>query len=327
MRPEVVFDHKGRRLPADPAALARILRCPPVPEAISYAIRRHGFILVRPVRNSLVLELEPSAVSILAAWATFFEVMERAPKRVVLAYPGNGGHRRYEIVSSDFAALRRIEELALAAGGLDLGHPRAGLSQSEGIPLAAHCVRAPSSKSGRVVSFRGRDGLAVRVRGDDRSQRSCRPVDAMSPLDDWMGRVLGIWRSARVGTRLPSSASLASLDLAGIVCGRAHLVDTSETNNPLGYWFRAWGPINSYKSGNDCLSLDAMPPGLMRENAIEDYQQAVAQGTPNYSVIRLRESSTEYSYSRLILPFAGMGQCVNRLLVLINERDLALEFP
>ena len=183
MRPEVVFDHKGRRLPADPAALARILRCPPVPEAISYAIRRHGFILVRPVRNSLVLELEPSAVSILAAWATFFEVMERAPKRVVLAYPGNGGHRRYEIVSSDFAALRRIEELALAAGGLDLGHPRAGLSQSEGIPLAAHCVRAPSSKSGRVVSFRGRDGLAVRVRGDDRSQRSCRQVDAMSPLD------------------------------------------------------------------------------------------------------------------------------------------------
>ena len=70
-----------------------------------------------------------------------------------------------------------------------------------------------------------------------------------------------------------------------------------------------------------------MPPELMRENAIEDYQQAVAQGTPNYSVIRLRESSTEYSYSRLILPFAGMGQCVNRLLVLINERDLALEFP
>jgi hypothetical protein len=141
-----------------------------------------------------------------------------------------------------------------------------------------------------------------------------------------MASVLGIWRLAHMGARIPSSESLALLDLAGITCGRAHLVDTSQAD-PTGYWFRMWGPVNSYEHGNDYLTLGAMPPGLMRENAIEDYQEAVARRLPNYSVIRVREKSIEYSYSRLILPFAGERQRVDRLLVLINERDLALELP
>ena len=220
--------------------------------------------------------------------------MERAPKRVVLAYPGNGGHRRYEIVSSDFAALRRIEELALAAGGLDLGHPRAGLSQSEGIPLAAHCVRAPSSKSGRVVSFRGRDARCRWERGRLPLPAQRSPVDALPPLNVAEGSRIGHRQFARV-------AHARTLDSGAPPC--CPLIRRGSYVAVLTWWtparriirwdigFARGGPSTPINPASP-PSLDAMPPGLMRENAIEDYEKAVAQGTPNYSVIRLRESST-----------------------------------
>jgi hypothetical protein len=326
MNPEIIFDDRGRRWRADSAVLARILRYPRITDVIDYAVRRCGFILVQCTRNSLILAFEPSVVSPAAACAAFYEVMERAPKRVVFAYPSTGGCSRYEVLPSDFEALRRLEKLTPFVGEGEADSPGDGLSESVALPFAARCSRTPMPNSRKIMGFRGRDGLTVRIMGDDTSQRVYRPVDPISPLDDWMGRVLGIWRVSRVGTRLPASASLASLAVVGVVCGRAHLVDTSDTD-PMGYWFRVWGPINSYKSGDDGLSLGAMYPGLMREGALEDYQEAVAARAPSYTMIKVRESAIDYSYSRLILPLKGAGDRVDHLLVLINERDLTLEHP
>ena len=65
-----------------------------------------------------------------------------------------------------------------------------------------------------------------------------------------------------------------------------------------------------------------MPAGLMRDDAIEEYQQAVAAGTPSYHLISLVEKRLSYSYARLLLPLAQDGRRVDRLIVLINERPL-----
>jgi hypothetical protein len=65
-----------------------------------------------------------------------------------------------------------------------------------------------------------------------------------------------------------------------------------------------------------------MPAGLMRDEAIQDYRQVVATGTPGYHLINLVEKNISYSYARLLLPLAQDGRGVDRLIVLISERRL-----
>ena len=65
-----------------------------------------------------------------------------------------------------------------------------------------------------------------------------------------------------------------------------------------------------------------MPAGLMRDEAIADYRQVVATGTPSYHLISLVEKTIAYSYARLLLPLAQDGRRADRLIVLINERRL-----
>jgi len=106
-----------------------------------------------------------------------------------------------------------------------------------------------------------------------------------------------------------------------IARGRAHIVDTSQSN-PEGYRFRVWGTVNSYGSGHAKKTLEEMPAGLMRDNAIEDYREVVTTGVPTYRLISHVESKLSYSYARLLLPLAADGLCVDQLVVLINERPL-----
>ena len=65
-----------------------------------------------------------------------------------------------------------------------------------------------------------------------------------------------------------------------------------------------------------------MPAGLMREDAVEDYWEVAASGVPTYQLIHRTEKDQLLSYARLLLPLAADGQCVDELLVLINERRL-----
>jgi hypothetical protein len=80
--------------------------------------------------------------------------------------------------------------------------------------------------------------------------------------------------------------------------------------------------VNSYGGGYANRTLGEMPSGFMRDDAIEDYRQVVAAGTPSYHLISLVEKNQSYSYARLLLPLAQDGRRVDRLVVLINERPL-----
>jgi hypothetical protein len=148
-----------------------------------------------------------------------------------------------------------------------------------------------------------------------------RPLDSISLEDEWLGQLLRYWRCARSAWRLPSSESFNPLQVLNIARGRAHIVDTSDSD-PEGYRFRIWGAVNSYGSGHDNKTLRDMPAGSMRDDAIEDYWEVVTTGVPTYQLINRVEGNLPYSYARLLLPIAADGRRVDRLVVLINERPL-----
>ena len=323
----VIFDETGERLPIDLSFLARRLGCAPADgfDVISGAVRNLGFVYVGSIRNAVFVALEPSTVSYLAAFAAFYEIVGRAPKRLVLGYPGRGGYPdRYEIFHSVREALQRVE-VAVAASRNRFDGPRSEPDRSAVYQRRQQHL-ARSRKLGQVVSFRGRDGLAIRTLANDSSRRLTRTLDSISHVDEWIGRVFSMWKQARRGWRLPSNELLGRVDLSSTTRDRAHIVDTSATE-PTGYWFRLWGAVNSYRQGLTNQTLGRMPSGLMRDNAIEDYWEVVTTGVPAYHLIRLTEDQAEYSYARLLLPLANDGRRVDRILVLINERSLELEIP
>ena len=112
-----------------------------------------------------------------------------------------------------------------------------------------------------------------------------------------------------------------ALELLNIARGRAHIVETANSN-PSRYRFRLWGAVNSYGAGYANQTLGEMPAGLMRDEAMRDYRQVVATGTPRYHLISVVEKNISYSYARLLLPLAQDHRRVDRLIVLISERRL-----
>jgi hypothetical protein len=163
--------------------------------------------------------------------------------------------------------------------------------------------------------------LAVKRVEADFSRRLCLPLDAISCEDQWLGRLLSIWRSVRPGWLLPARSSLDSLELLRAALGRAHIIDTRD-EDPYCYRFRLWGTVNSYGGEYTHRLLGEMPAGLMREDAAEDYWEVVTTGVPTYQLVHRGENYIRYSYARLLLPLATDGKYVDQLLVLINERPL-----
>jgi hypothetical protein len=88
------------------------------PDLINYAIRQCGFVFIRRVRRTIIVELDPVRVLPLAALKAFYTVKEEATAEgVVLSCPGNSWRRPvYELLSPREAALARIHEVARAAG-------------------------------------------------------------------------------------------------------------------------------------------------------------------------------------------------------------------
>ena len=179
--------------------------------------------------------------------------------------------------------------------------------------------RRRTTRKAEVVSLWRPDRLALRRPSGDSSKRLCLPLDAISPEDEWFARLLGMWRDARAGWRLPASKSLDPRRALHIARGWAHIVETRDAN-PAGYRFRLWGSAIPYSLGHSDLTLGQMPRGLMREDAIEDYWEVVSTGVPNYQLIHRFEDDLVFSYARLLLPLAADGRQVDQLIVLINER-------
>ena len=105
----VIFDGAGEALP--PEHLARQLGCQAGDtDVITYAVRTLGFVHVAPIRDALLVKFDPSTVLHLAALAALYKVVGQAPKRLVLAYPGQeGGLDQYQIFNSLIAGLKRVE--------------------------------------------------------------------------------------------------------------------------------------------------------------------------------------------------------------------------
>ena len=318
----VIFDDMGEALPAHPMDLAcRLARFTGDIDIIDYAIQRLGFVYVAPIRDALLVKFEPSTVHHLAVFAAFYEIVGHAPNRLILGCPGKAGNPdRYEIFNNLIEGLKRVEAaLQRSQASIDLAEQRFAGSPVDGRLCESPRDRYPNRE--RVAAFSGLSGRAVKKQAGDHSRRLSRPLDAISPEDEWLRQLLRGWHEARSGWRLPSSESLDPLQLLNIARGRAHIVDTSQSN-PEGYRFRVWGTVNSYGSGHAKKTLGEMPAGLMRDNAIEDYREVVTTGVPTYRLISHVESKSSYSYARLLLPLAADGLCVDQLVVLINERPL-----
>ncbi len=313
----VIFDGAGEALP--PEHLAQQLgRQPGDTDVITHAVRILGFVHVAPIRDALLVKFDPSTVHHLAALAAFYKIVEQAPKRLVLAYPGReGGSDQYQIFSSLIAGLRRVES-ALTTAENGIASPAQAY---ESFPADRRFPQpTPEKVSNRKPSV-AISGIAVKTQADDYSERLWKPLDSIAPEDRWLGHLLSIWRNARQGSRLPASKSIDPLEVLNIARGRAHIVDTRDSD-PMGYRFRLWGTVNPYRGAYKNQTLGLMPAGLMREDAVEDYWEVAASGVPTYQLIYRTENHQLLSYARLLLPLAADGRRVDQLVVLINERRL-----
>jgi len=315
--PGVIFDDAGEGWPTQSPQLAQRLACgADGSSVIDYALRERGYVCVIPIRDALFLTFEPSVVSPLAAFAAFYEISARAPKLLILAHPEKAGQSdRYEVFNNVIDGLRRLE----AAAGLKQVSQALNAHSAPIIGFSRHRDRGSKRRqSARASTIGATDRCSP---AGDHSARLSRPLASISADDKWFGQLLRLWGNARNGRRLPSSESLDPFELLNIACGRAHMVETSNSN-PAGYRFRLWGAVNSYGNGYSDRTLGEMPAGLMRDGAIADYRQAVATGIPHYHLIAHIENKVPYSYARLLLPLAQDGRRVDRLIVLINERGL-----
>jgi hypothetical protein len=317
----VVLDDTGTAWPPHPSSLARQLGCPTGDfDVIAHAVRQRGYVYVAPLRDALVVKFDPATVHHLAAIAAFYEIVGRAPRRLILACPGApGSPDRYEIFYNLGEGLRRLEAAAEACQNPT--HP----AQPPPVSPPNQGNRKPDSprsarKARQIVSFWR--GLAVRKLAGDSSRRLWLPLDAIPPEDEWLAQLLSVWRDARTSWRLPTGESLDPFEALNIARGRAHIVDTREAD-PAGYRFRLWGAANSLGTGRANQTLAQMQlPGLMRDDAIADYREVVSTGVPTYQLIQHTANGLAYSYARLLLPLAADGRRVDQLLVLFNERLL-----
>jgi hypothetical protein len=318
----VIFDDRGDGLPADPVYLAGRFGCARSDfDVVTYAIRKLGFVQVAPIRDALLIKFEPTTVRHLAAFAAFYEIAGRSPKRLILGSPGkDGSPDRYQIFNSVIEGLKRVE--AALPGYQDSSSFVERCSEgSAAVGSRRHTPRETSANWERVAAVSGSRVRTIRAQAGDYSKRLSLPIDSISSRDEWLDQLLHSWRNARCGWRLPSNESLDPLHLLNIARGRAHIVDTQDSE-PEGYRFRLWGTVNSYRGGHENKTLGEMPAGSMRDEAIEDYWEVATTGVPTYQLISHVENNIPYSYARLLLPLAADGRRVDQLVVLINERPV-----
>jgi hypothetical protein len=106
--PELTFDGQGNAVPPRRGGRPR----QPGSNAISAdPVLELGYVRLRQTGRTLVVEFAPAVASPLAVAAAFYEISDRAPRRLVLACRGNPD--RFETFRSLPSAFRRIEALSV----------------------------------------------------------------------------------------------------------------------------------------------------------------------------------------------------------------------
>jgi hypothetical protein len=104
--PEVTFDVQGNAVPPRHSHRPR----QPCGNAISAdPVLQLGYVRLRQTGRTLVVEFAPAVAGPLAVAAAFYEISDRAPRRLVLACRGTPD--RFETLRSLPRAFRRIETL------------------------------------------------------------------------------------------------------------------------------------------------------------------------------------------------------------------------
>ena len=248
---DLVFDEAGQPLSVHAAVLGRVGLRSGRESLLDAAVRDLGFVRLSRLKNALLVSFAPATVSDLAAFAAFYHIAEFTPGRVVLASLAiDRSASQYELFPTAREALKRVEAILAASER----SPQMPEDRDHHRPVEEKL----GSGKGRLVSFRRRDGLALRFDERDFSTRLRRPLGAISAADAWMAAELANWESARRGFLLPSIADVVFCREINPVGVCAHVVDTS-LPEPTGYWFRHWAPINSYRFGETGRRLGQMP--------------------------------------------------------------------
>ncbi len=318
LKVDLLIDDEGDLLVVDGASIENLLGMGATSTMIRTAVGRHGFVHLQSSRSGLFVEINPAEVCPQALMTATDEIYGRAPARLAFSFlSSDDDPGRIELFADIETGLKRLRALMMAAG-----HPlRMALYRR---PETQRRRVRKEARWERVTSFRTREGVALRIAGDDYARQRRQPYESILAEDEWLGRVLNLWQGACQGSRLPAPDARELEPVSEIVGGRAHWVDTC-SSNPEAFWFRTWAEKNSYifgASGHENRHLGQMPPGLMQAWAIRNYWEVAATRAPTYDLTFIRDYGREYSYTRLILPLATNGRRVDQLLVLINERDL-----
>jgi hypothetical protein len=82
--------------------------------AIDEAVWNRGYIHIRTIGHSLMVALSPSLASAVAKVAAFYEIADLDPERIFLNTAG--AHGKFEVFCGLTPVIRRVHELAVAAG-------------------------------------------------------------------------------------------------------------------------------------------------------------------------------------------------------------------
>jgi len=165
--------------------------------------------------------------------------------------------------------------------------------------------------------------VAVVREGADSVRRLHLSMDDMEARDPHLAVVHRLWSSRRSAGRLPSRRSMDPLEMRPAL-GRIHIVET-ESEDPLGYWYRLWGSLVSLDGGRNYTNtfVAECEPKVYRDAVAADYATVVRTGEPSYQEVEAVLNFLTYQYARLILPLAENGRTVTNLLVCVHERPLA----
>lgn len=131
-----------------------------------------------------------------------------------------------------------------------------------------------------------------------------------------LATLLDLWHRLCGPAALPSEQALVPASFSPWIANLA-IVDIEQ--RPLRPRYRVVGSRLSHLAGRDLAGryVDELYAAEIRAEAVAAYRRVVAQRAPQYSHRRFRFPFRRFGYHRLMLPFAGPHDAVDRVLVAI----------
>jgi hypothetical protein len=216
-------------------------------------------------------------------------------------------------------AAARCRERGCAAASAGLRSTRAPAAT----PVDLDALRPPpdlaavsGSREAELIPFERSAMIDIASDSDGNYvERRTLKLDSLPKRGDSLGYLYRYWRDLRAASALQfSNVDTVHLARAGII-GKLHIVDVS-SSDPGDFRYELFGyavPVPN------CNVLRALPIGIWSESLLRDYHTVRMTATPRLQRLRCSLGGTKYHYTRLILPFLGIGARVDRLAVAIRQ--------